>query len=80
MPVWNETVDLKDVWSHDVPWNKVRDECVPVIKRSTWHKNSYVVQDLVVELEEALNVEEFDSIWHELYDEADRDRVWIATF
>ncbi len=80
MPVWHETIDLKAVWNHDEEWNIVRDNVVPRIKNSDWYRRSFQVQDLVEELEEALNVVEFDSIWNELYNEADQDRVWIATF
>lgn len=79
MAVWLETIDLSKVWNHDDDWKVVRDNIIPIIKKSQWFSDSFQVQDLVEELEEALNVQEFDSIFNDLYDEADADRVWIET-
>ena len=80
MPVWYETIDVRDVWGSDDHWTQKRDQVVAIFRKSRWYKDSFQVQDLVDELEEALNVYEFDSIWNSIYDEADRDRIWIATF
>ena len=35
--------------------------------------------DLLMEMEDALDLEEFNEIWNELYNWADYNRIWIQT-
>lgn len=85
MPQWNITIDVKDPWerSQEYGYEKFRDLIVTRIRESRWRDISahqFRLDDLIEELEESLNVHEFNSIWSELYDLADLDRVWISTF
>lgn len=85
MAQWTITIDVKEIWStfQDNGYEKSRDAIVAKIKESRWRDISahqIRLDDLIEELEESLNLPEFNSIWNELYDLADLDRVWIATF
>lgn len=85
MPHWNISINVKDEWEHfqERGYAKSRDLIVEKIKKSRWRDISASqirLDDLIEELEESLNVHEFNSIWNELYDLADLDRVWLATF
>jgi hypothetical protein len=79
MPVWHETIDVKHIWKSEMTFPEQRDAVVATFQRSRWVKNNDTVAELVDELSEARTVAEFDYIWSYIYDEADEDRVWIAT-
>lgn len=79
MSVWHETINLTHVWNHDDPWEEVRDKVIPIIKASKWYTWNSALEDIVYRLEYADDIEDFDYTWDELYDLADRDRVWIGT-
>lgn len=79
MPVWFQTVKLKDIWREDVPFPIKRDKVVNRFREHSWGQLSYVSL-LLDELEATENVGEFDYVLDGLYDVADRDRVWLETF
>jgi hypothetical protein len=84
MAVWLETINVKDEWEHfqERGYEKTVSLIVAKIKNSRWRDitaSQIRLDDLIEELEESLNLPEFNSIWNELYDLADLDRVWIAT-
>lgn len=83
MPTWRYTVDLKDVWRNEgLTFEERRTEIARRIRASRWAEESpwTVFHNLVDELAEVGSVEEFDQVWDEIYDYADMDRCWIATF
>lgn len=84
LPIWDRRINLKDVFrNEDMTFEQRRDVIVRRIKRSPWYteQEDYShLHDVVIDLEEADDAEEFDSAWDEMYDLADIDRVWIATF
>lgn len=88
MPVnrWKEVIDLKAFYHDDLSIENVRDKTVEAIKASSWYKNfeekahepSLFI--LVDDFAEAEDYQDFDYFMGLLYDLADRDRIWIATF
>lgn len=82
MPVWHLTVKLGSVWRADLIFPLKRDAVVEIVKKSGWREltdDQETYDDLVEELSETLNLAEFDSVFNDLYDLADADRVWIET-
>jgi hypothetical protein len=62
-----------------------RDAIVARLRKSPWiterdQSGFDELGDIVDNLADAEDTKEFDGWWGELYDYADRDRVWIATF
>lgn len=86
MPVWLETIDVSEVWRNDdMSFKETRDAVVARVQQSQWYKHSdpnewsglyRVIEEIAV----AQDVQEFDGWWNDLYDIADRDRVWIKTY
>ena len=76
---------LADVFHNDdLTFIEKRDAIVARIKATRWHKDADPHEfDGLVDIVENLATEEsaddFDYWWGELYDLADRDRVWIET-
>lgn len=81
-PVWEYTINLADVFHNDdMTFEQRRDAIVSRIRNSGWPSTgSYTLRQLVDELAEAQDTDEFDGPWDLIYDEADADRVWIQTF
>jgi hypothetical protein len=80
--VWKYRVHLKDVFYNDeLSFEAKRDKIVYRLRRSGWLRSKEGVaylHDLVDELADSADVFEFDYLWNLVYDEADRDRCWIA--
>ncbi|GGN39158.1 hypothetical protein FHR83_006779 [Actinoplanes campanulatus] len=84
-PVWDETVDLADLFHNtDLSQAERYARIADRIKRSRWYQNrdadgfdefGEAVENLAV----ASGPDEFDGWFDEIYDQADRDRVWIKT-
>lgn len=81
MAVWREVISLGDV-SHNegMEFPERRDAIVARLRASQWYKHNEISHLVEWWLGEAEDEEEFDQWWDELYDLADRDRVWIDTF
>lgn len=81
---WRYRVDLKDVWrDNDRSFEGRRDEIVRRLKESGWYKareEGSWLHTLVEELSEAYDTPYFDHVFNGIYDEADADCCWIATF
>ncbi len=86
LPVWAETIDLKDIWQDDdMPEMTKRDAIVARIKASRWYRNRDSAGfdergEAVDNLADAADEDEFNGWWDELYDFWDADRVWIKLF
>jgi hypothetical protein len=84
-PIWAETLRLGDVFHNDdMPFIERRDAIVARIKATRWYKGADPLEfdglvDIVENLATEGAVEDFDYWWDELYDLADRDRIWIET-
>ncbi len=82
LPVWDRRINLADIWRNDaLSFEAKRDAIVRRIRRSGWiTEDNWSLDNLVEELGDAADTDEFDAVWDVLYDHADADRVWIATF
>ena len=83
-PSWAHKINLADVFhADDLNFELKRDMIVQRIRATTWFKqyDEYdELPQLVEELADAEDTDAFDSVWDCIYDIADADRVWIATF
>lgn len=86
MPVntWLVTVDVSDEWKNfqENGFQKSVELIVAKIKESGWRDlTPYpdTFDELLADLENSYDLDEFNGWWNELYDLADSDRVWIAT-
>jgi hypothetical protein len=85
-PVWDETVDVSDVWRDDaLSFERRRDAIVAKLKASHWYQRDGAdegdeLNEVVWSLAEADDADCFDHHWDELYDLADYACIWIKTF
>lgn len=83
-PTWAHKINLADVFHNDeMTFEEKRDAIVRRIRATTWFKDYDEYDDLpqlVEELADAEDTDAFDGVWDCIYDIADADRVWIATF
>jgi hypothetical protein len=80
-PIWTYKVILKDIFHNDdLTFEQRRDAIVRRLRKSPWAKDNYTLSEYLDELADAEDADDFDYVWDAIYDEADRDRVWIATF
>ncbi len=79
---WLLTINVADVFrNEDMTFEQRRDAIVQRIHASGWiAEDDYTLGDLVDELGDAADTDDFDAVWDEIYNQADADRVWIATF
>lgn len=67
-------------------FEQFRDDIVNALRMSSWVKSILKndefarLGELVEELSDCDDPDDFNYIWSEIYDEADYDRCWIATF
>lgn len=84
MAHWNMTINLKDAFSErDMSFQDRKSIVVERITNSGWLDNSLdgeTLRDLVMYLSESSDTSEFDYWWNQVYDIADVDRIWLATF
>jgi hypothetical protein len=79
LPRWDRTIQLGDVFhNEDMTFEQRRDAIVARVRESGWRIDG-VLEDLLEELSDAEDSEEFGEQWDEIYDLADEDRVWIET-
>lgn len=80
MANWVLTIDLTDVWDRSAPFERTRDAVVQRIRDSKWIEWNPWVEAILYYLESTKNAKEFDRMFQYIYDAADDERVWIATF
>jgi hypothetical protein len=84
LPLWERTVNLREVFhNEEMTFEQRRDAIVRILRASPWlagRGEFDALVEIVDLLADACDAEEFDGWWSELYDHADYDRVWIATF
>ncbi len=84
MPFWAGTIDVSHIWSSTIPFSEKRDGVVAAIMGSQWYLDQVAeggpIVAIVDDLSTANTISEFNEWWNELYDFADLDRIWIATF
>ena len=82
-PSWEHRVSLEDIFhNEELTFEEKRDGIIRRIRATAWFKGCHQDDDLVYLVEELAETEDatsFDSLWSDLYDIADADRVWIAT-
>lgn len=81
--VWDLTLDVSP-WYHneELTFEQRRDAIVRKIRNSPWPKHNEELEEILAELAEVRDEDEFNLIWDDLYDIADLDpnyRVWIKT-
>jgi hypothetical protein len=83
-PSWAHKINLADVFRNDgLTFTQKRDAIVSRIRATTWFKDCDERDSLpmfVEEMADTQDTRDFDAVWSEIYDIADADRVWIATF
>lgn len=80
-PIWSRRIDVKSVWNdEDLEGPDKFKAVAAIVKASGWSQESEYVAEIVDNLADAEDDDEFNNWWDALYDEADRDRVWIGTF
>ena len=81
---WAHKINLADVFHNDdLTFEQKRDTIVRRIRATTWFKQYDEFDDLPMFVEELADAEDkhaFNGPWDCIYDIADADRVWIATF
>lgn len=84
MSNWNETLDINHILrDEDMEFEEKRDAIVAKVKASRWYKKEeeagFVTLYLIIEeMQDADDVDWFDSTLSALYDEADADRIWMG--
>lgn len=80
-PIWDRRIDLSDVFhNEEMTFEQRRNAIVARLRASAWLKGrADGLTDLVDELADTADGDEFDGPWDEIYDYADVERVWIAT-
>lgn len=79
-PIWAHRIDISDVFHNEaMTFEQRRDAVATRIQHTAWFKGSETVRDIIDELSDSTNGDEFDGPWDALYDVADYDRVWIKT-
>lgn len=85
MPInrWDHRLQLGDVFhNEDMPFEQRRDEIVRRIKAARFYRTddrSLSLDDIVDELADAEDYDEFDDAWDSFYDYADVHRIWVET-
>lgn len=80
LPVWDRRINVSDVFHADeIPFESKRDTIVARLRSHQWYQENSELEDIVDQLEDSDDPDDFDYWWDALYDEADYDRVWIET-
>jgi hypothetical protein len=77
-PPWDRVIRLPHFHDETMTFEQRRDATVEIIRQSGWRSDGRL-EELLEELAGAIDAEDFDSAWDEIYDLADEDRVWIDT-
>jgi hypothetical protein len=80
MAEWKQTVKIGDIWNDDsLRFEDQRDQIVERL-RTLKDDEDGDLTEIIDELAETYDVEEFDAVWSGLYDYADAVRIWIDIF
>lgn len=83
-PVWDYHINLSDVFHNEaMSFEERRDAIVARLRASRWFTDAEEGGELhqyVEELADTVDGDDFDCPMDAIYDLADTDRVWIATF
>lgn len=80
LPIWDCRINFADVFhSDELSFEQRRDAIVSRLRSNQWYSENLKLEYIVDYLEDSDYPDEFDYYWDDLYDEADRDRVWIET-
>lgn len=83
-PRWAHTLNLSDIFHSDAyTYHQRRDIIVRRIRAAGWFKSAaadgedigYLVDDLATSVTPA----DFDTVWDDIYDWCDEQRVWVNT-
>jgi len=83
LPIWAYTVDVSAVFHNDdLDFVARRDRIAEILRRSKWFTDedeSSELHEIVDNIADSEDVDEFDNWWECLYDCADYARAWIKT-
>lgn len=83
MPInkWFHKLDLTDVFHNDdLTFEQKRNEIAHRIRTSRFFAaDELYLTEIYQRIEDAEDTDEFDDVWEEFYDYADRERIWVAT-
>ena len=77
MTIWRQKIYLGDLFNNNLPFEERRDRIVERMKEVDGNKYLDVILE---DLANSGSSEEFDSLWDEVYDWADINKVWIDTW
>ena len=84
LPVWDRRLDVSDVFHNDaLTFTEKRDAIMHKLRATGWLDDRDMFDGLVLAVDglaDAVDENEFDGWWDEVYGYADYDRVWIKTF
>jgi Zn-dependent M32 family carboxypeptidase len=90
MANWKFKIDVSEIWQKyedDNDFESFISELIPALKAKQDEVTEKVDEDEAMDYEDMLNdlegttdEDEFDFVWQQLYDWADFNKVWIATF
>lgn len=82
MPRWEDHIELGDLFArfHDGDdFEPIRDGIAARLRASWMHGHDEALRLLADEVADCVTVEDFDALWRDVYDWADRERVWLCT-
>lgn len=91
MADWKYKIDMADTWERypdEIGFRTLKSLVVDELNKALEDLRDIIededeimsLEDLISEIEITDDEEEFDPVWTELYDWADYNKVWIATF
>lgn len=91
MANWKYRIDVADIWQQypdEIDFLDFKTQLLDILKNAVEDLRDIIddedeimsLEDIVNGLEYSDDEEEFDQAWQDLYDWADYNKVWIATF
>jgi hypothetical protein len=90
MANWIMKIDVSEIWQEyedNNDFESFKSELIPILKsiqdevsKKLDSLEAMDYEDMVQEIELTDDEDEFDYAWQDLYDWADNNKVWIATF
>lgn len=90
MANWIIKLDLSDIWNKyqdDEDYDEFKEALIPALEEKVEEVVDKLgddvgmeFEDMIEEIKNADDEEEFDYIWQDLYDWADENMVWLGTF
>jgi len=90
MANWVIKIDIADIWQKyedDEDFDAFKEALIPVLQSKVEEVVDELgdgvgmeYEDMIQEIENTEDVDEFDYVWQDMYDWADANMVWLGTF